>query len=96
MNLHKQYSGFCIEFKTPMGSRILTDNQKNLLEWHGEMTIIQMISEANINILRDCLNMIKPYQIIINSLIDILKHTKMNGRPKKMAIKQYKIIRVTC
>ena len=35
-NLHKQYSGVCIEFKTPQCNGVLSDQQKDLIELYEE------------------------------------------------------------
>ena len=35
-NLHKNYSGFCIEFKTPKKDGVISDSQKELLEKYTE------------------------------------------------------------
>ena len=60
-NMHKQYSGFCIEFKSPKGNGTLSDNQIKMLEKYKNNNFKVLVSNDYDEIIE---NVIKYYEDI--------------------------------
>ena len=62
-NLHKYFNGFCIEFKTPLGSGITSIGKKTMLEKYGDNNYKCMISND--------------YDLIIKEIIEYARNIRI-------------------
>lgn len=65
-NMHKRYSGMCIEFKTPLGNGVVSKEQKELLESYEESGYKCLISND--------------YDLIINEINDYMRDVRIQCR----------------